>query len=157
MASALTFRPATKADVPLLVHLLADDPFGATREADVSPLPDSYYQAYAAISGDPHNELVVAELAGELVGMLQLTFIPSLSYQGSWRAQIEGVRVAAAHRSQGIGRRLFAWAIDRARSRGCRLVQLTSDKARADAIRFYETLGFRASHEGLKLHLETNA
>lgn len=153
MTSALTFRTATKADVPHLVHLLADDPLGAAREADVSPLPDSYHDAYAAISADPNNELIVVELASELVGMLQLTFIPSLTYQGSWRAQIEGVRVAAAHRSEGIGRQLFAWAIDRARSRGCHLVQLTSDKARPDAIRFYESLGFRASHEGLKLHL----
>lgn len=136
-----------------MVHLLADDPLGATREADVSPLPASYYDAFTAIDGDPNNELIVAALAGELVGMLQLTFIPSLSYQGSWRAQIESVRVAAPHRSLGIGRQLFVWAIGRARSRGCHLVQLTSDKSRVDAIRFYESLGFRPSHEGLKLHL----
>jgi GNAT superfamily N-acetyltransferase len=153
MSTALTFRPATKGDIPRLVHLLADDPLGVAREADVSPLPASYYDAFISITDDPNNELIVVELAGEPVGMLQLTFIPSLTYQGSWRAQIEGVRVAAAHRSEGIGRQLFAWAIDRARSRGCQLVQLTSDKARPDAIRFYESLGFRPSHEGLKLHL----
>src|SRR5688572_31277667 len=113
MTSTLSFRRASKADVPSLVHLLADDPLGATREVDVSPLPASYYDAFTAIDGDPNNELIVAALAGELVGMLQLTFIPSLSYQGSWRAQIESVRVAAPHRSLGIGRQLFVWAIGR--------------------------------------------
>lgn len=154
MTIDLTFRPATRADLPALVHLLADDPLGATREAAVDPLPVSYHEAYDAIARDPNNELTVVESHGVVVGMLQLTFIPYLTYKGSWRAQIEGVRVAAAHRSEGIGRRFFTWAIERARARGCHLVQLTSDKARPDAIRFYESLGFKASHEGFKLHLE---
>jgi GNAT superfamily N-acetyltransferase len=96
---------------------------------------------------------VVAERAGEVVGVLQLTFIPYLTYKGGWRALIEGVRVAAPLRSAGIGRRMFLWAIDRARQRQCRMVQLTSDKTRPEAIRFYESLGFVASHEGMKLHL----
>ena len=153
MNPPLQFRRAQRADVPALVHLLADDALGAQREADVLPLPDAYWRAFDAIDADPNNELVVALHDGVIVGLLQLTFIPYLTHQGAWRAQIEGVRVAAAHRSSGIGGRLFAWAIERARERGCRMVQLTSDKARPDAIRFYQRLGFVASHEGLKLQL----
>jgi GNAT superfamily N-acetyltransferase len=150
---SLSFRLATRGDVPDIIRMLADDPLGAKREAYASPLPDSYYTAFEAISQDPNNELVVAALGGRVVGVLQLTFIPYLTYRGSWRALIEGVRVDSAVRSGGIGKRLFEWAIERAKQRGCRLVQLTSDKARPDAIRFYENLGFVASHEGLKLHL----
>jgi GNAT superfamily N-acetyltransferase len=117
-------------------------------------LPGSYYAAFEAIERDPNNELIVAETAdGQLAGMLQLTFIPYLTYRGGWRALVEGVRVVAQMRSRGVGRRLFEWAIERARERGCHMIQLTSDKARPDAIRFYESLGFVASHEGMKLHL----
>lgn len=138
----------------MLVRLLADDPLGAQREAATSPLPASYYAAFEAIDRDPNNELIVAETAdSQLAGMLQLTFIPYLTYQGGWRALVEGVRVAAALRSGGIGGRLLQRAIDRARERGCHMIQLTSDKARPDAIRFYESLGFVASHEGMKLRL----
>ena len=115
--------------------MLADDALGAKREAD------------------PNNELVVGELDGTAVAVLQLTFIPNISRRGSWRAQIEGVRVDSSLRSSGVGRSLIAWAIERARNRGCSLVQLTSDKSRSDAIRFYESLGFVASHEGMKLEL----
>jgi GNAT superfamily N-acetyltransferase len=93
---------------------------------------------------------VVVELAGRVVGVLQLSYIPSMTHRGRWRALIEGVRIDASVRAPGRGRQLFAWAIDRARARGCHLLQLTSDKARPDAIRFYESLGFVASHEGLK-------
>lgn len=150
---SLSFRLAMRSDVPDIVRMLADDPLGATREAFASPLPDSYYAAFDAIDQDPNNELVVATLSDRLVGVLQITFIPYLTYRGSWRALIEGVRVDSTVRSSGIGRQLFEWAIARARERGCRMVQLTSDKARPDAIRFYENLGFVASHEGLKLHL----
>jgi ribosomal protein S18 acetylase RimI-like enzyme len=150
----LRFRPARADDLPALVHLLADDPLGAGRESDASPLPESYRLAFDAIDADPDNELVVVEAPGvPVAGMLQLTFTPYLTYRGGWRATIEGVRVGAALRSAGIGRRMFEWAIERARERGCHLVQLTTDKARPDAIRFYETLGFTASHEGMKLHL----
>ncbi len=149
----LTFRPAIRADVPEIVRLLADDVLGAKREQYTSPLPESYFVAFEAIDRDPNNELVVAELAGKVVGVLQLTFTPYLTYRGSWRATIEGVRVDSSVRSQGIGHRLFTWAIERAEAKGCHLVQLTSDKARPDAIRFYESLGFVASHEGLKRHL----
>lgn len=152
---ALTFREATRRDVPDIVRMLADDALGRKRESYGSPLPASYYAAFDAIHGDPNNELVVACLAGRVVGVLQLTFIPYLTHRGSWRAQIEGVRVDASVRSRGVGRRLFEWAIDRAGHRGCQLVQLTSDKTRADAIRFYESLGFVASHEGFKLQLDS--
>ena len=146
-------RRAVADDLRAIVHLLADDPLGATREADVVPLPSSYRAAFEAIDRDPNQELVVAVADQHVIGVLQLTFIPCLTYQGSWRALIEGVRVAADRRSGGIGRRLIEWCIDRARQRGCRMVQLTSDKSRTSAIRFYEQLGFVASHEGLKLHL----
>jgi GNAT superfamily N-acetyltransferase len=97
----------------------------------------------------------VACQGARVVGVLQLTCIPSLTYQGGWRALIEGVRVDSGERSQGLGKTLFEWAIARARERGCHMVQLTTDKARPDAKRFYESLGFVASHEGLKLHLKT--
>ena len=151
--AAIVFRPASRTDVPSIVRLLADDPLGAKREAYASPLPGSYYQTFDAIDRDPNHELVVAETGGKIVGVLQLTFIPYLTYRGGWRALIEGVRVSSEARSSGVGRELFAWAIGRAQQRGCHLVQLTSDKTRPDAIRFYESLGFAASHEGMKLHL----
>ena len=149
----LAFRRAREADVPEIVRMLADDPLGATRERCTTPLPEAYAHAFRAIEGDPNNELVVAEQGGCVVGVLQLTFIPSLTYQGGWRALVEGVRVDARLRSQGLGKALFEWAIGRARERGCRLVQLTTDKSRPDARRFYESLGFVASHEGMKLSL----
>jgi len=148
-----TFRIAVRGDLPAIVRMLADDALGAKRETYASPLPDSYYAAFDAIDRDANNELIVVELDRQVVGVLQLTYIPYLTYQGSWRALIEGVRIESSLRASGIGRKLFTWAIERARSKGCSLVQLTSDKARPDAIRFYESLGFVASHEGLKLHL----
>lgn len=151
----LTFRQANEDDLPNIVALLADDPLGAKREHYTLPLPDAYRQAFMAIDRDPNNELVVVDTSERrVVAVLQLTYIPYLTYQGSWRMLIEGVRVAAELRSAGVGGRLFRWAIERAQEKGCHLVQLTSDKARPEAIRFYEKLGFRASHEGLKLHLE---
>ena len=153
--AALSFRRARATDVPDIVRMLADDPLGATRDRNVTPLPESYARAFLAIDGDPNNEHVVADQDGRVIGVLQLTFIPYLTYQGGWRALIEGVRVDARARSQGLGRVLFEWAIARARERGCRLVQLTTDKTRPDAKRFYEGLGFVASHEGMKLLLTT--
>ena len=147
------FRRASRNDVPEIVRMLASDALGAQRETLSSPLPESYYAAFEAIERDPNNELVIAELHERIAGFLQITFIPNMTYRGGWRALIEGVRVAAEVRSRGVGRALLTWAIDRARQRGCHLVQLTSDKTRPDAIRFYESLGFVASHEGMKLHL----
>ncbi|MDB6123069.1 MAG: family acetyltransferase [Pedosphaera sp.] len=133
--------------------MLADDPLGSQRERFSDPLPDSYYAAFDAISTDANNELIVAENDGAIVGVLQLTFIPYLTYQGSWRALIENVRVAANVRGRDIGSALMRWAIARAEERGCRLVQLTTDKSRTHAKRFYEKLGFHATHEGMKLSL----
>lgn len=149
----LKIREANVTEVAGIVGLLADDPLGAGRERYESPLPDSYLQAFAAIDSDPNNELMVVLKDTELVGVMQLTFMPSITYQGGWRATIEGVRVSAQHRSQGIGREIFRWAIDRARERGCHMVQLTTDKSRPEALKFYEQLGFVASHHGMKLKL----
>ena len=151
--AAVAFRPAAAADLAAIVDLLADDPLGATRESAVRPLDDRYHQAFAAIAADPNNELIVATRRGEIVGVFQLTYIPSLTYTGSWRALIEGVRIGAQARSQGLGKAMVAFAVARARERGCRMLQLTTDKSRPDAKRFYERLGFVDSHEGMKLHL----
>jgi GNAT superfamily N-acetyltransferase len=152
----LTFRRAKAADLPSIVRLLADDPLGARREQFTAPLPASYLAAFEAIDHDANNELVVAEAQGApgaVVGVLQLTFIPSITYRGGWRALVEGVRIDKHQRGSGIGHELFQWVIARSRERGCHLLQLTSDKQRPDAIRFYEGLGFVASHEGMKLDL----
>ena len=153
MQSTLTFRRAGPQDLPDIVRMLADDVLGSTRERFEEPLPRSYLDAFEAIEADANNELIVADIDGRAVGVLQLTFIPYLTHQGSWRALIEGVRVAASSQGQGIGHALLERAISRARERGCRLVQLTTDKTRSDALRFYESLGFQASHEGMKLPL----
>jgi ribosomal protein S18 acetylase RimI-like enzyme len=149
----LTFRRAQRDDIPAIVRMLADDPLGAQRERYETPLPDSYYAVFAAIDSDQNNELVVTCLDGKIVGVLQITFIPYLTHQGTWRALIEGVRVDSSVRSRGIGKAMFEWAIARAAERNCHMVQLTTNKVRAEAKRFYEALGFEASHEGMKLHL----
>ena len=151
--SAPTFRLATRADLPRIVGLLAADPIGAGRESAEEPLDPGYGEAFDAIERDPNNELLVAEIGGSLAGVLQLTYLPSLTYRGSWRAQVEGVRVDGAMRGRGIGRALLEEAARRGRERGCRLLQLTSDRRREDAIRFYEELGFRPSHLGMKRDL----
>ncbi len=153
MRETLTFRRAVADDLPGLVALLADDALGRGREVTGPPLPAGYYAAFAAIEADPQQELVVAELAGSMAGSLQLTFIPGLSYQGACRAQIEGVRIRGDLRGRGLGGQLVGWAIARARERGCQLIQLTSDARRIEARRFYERLGFVASHVGMKLTL----
>ena len=150
----LSFRQAQAADLDAIVCMLADDPLGAQREDYRSPLPGSYRHAFAAIEADPNNELVLACLPGaQIAGVLQLTFIPSITQQGGWRALVEGVRVHSGCRGQGIGKAMFEWAIQRARVRHCHMLQLTTDKARPDALRFYQSLGFIASHEGMKLRL----
>ena len=149
----VSFRPATSADVPAIVALLADDALGAQREELTDPLPVAYGEAFAAIDADPRQLLLVADDDGRVVGTLQLTFLPYLTHRGGERALVEAVRVASDQRGTGVGRALLAWAIDRARERGCRMVQLTTDKQRPDAQRFYESLGFEATHEGMKLPL----
>jgi ribosomal protein S18 acetylase RimI-like enzyme len=153
MPSDPTIRPARPDDLPAIVRLLADDHIGQSRERYEEPLPDAYRRAFAAIEADPHNEVVVMEDDGAIIGTLQLTVIPNLSYLGGTRAQIEGVRVDGRYRGKGIGRLLLEWAVARARDEGCHLVQLTADKTRPEAHHFYESLGFAASHEGMKLHL----
>lgn len=145
------FRKATRSDVTKIVALLADDALGAQRERFEDPLPASYYRAFDRIDANPDHELVVVEDGGEVVATLQLTILPYLTYQGGSRAQIEAVRVAAHLRGSGLGTQVFQWAIERAKTRGCHLLQLTTDKSRPDALRFYEKLGFKASHEGMKL------
>ncbi len=147
------FREASRSDIARLVALLADDELGATREDNSQPLNPRYLDAFAAIDKDPNNELIIVEKADELVGMMQLTFIPYLTHTGSWRCLIEGVRVARSHRGKGAGRRMIEWVIERARERQCGIVQLTSDKQRPEALRFYRSLGFNATHEGFKLKI----
>lgn len=153
MASEISLRKATVEDLDSIVALLADDVLGASREKYETPLPKSYREAFYAIDSDPNNELIVACRANKVIGVQQLTFTPSITYQGGWRATIEGVRVSASTRGQGVGRLLIEWAIKRAKKRGCHLIQLTTDKKRTEARRFYEQLGFRATHEGMKLKL----
>ncbi len=143
-------RRATAADLPAIVALLADDALGKTREAPGDPC---YAEAFAAIEADPNQLLAVVEEGGEIVGCLQLSFIPGLSLKGMRRGQIESVRIAAARRGGGLGRKMIEWAIDECRRRGCGLVQLTMNKTRKDALRFYQSLGFEATHEGFKLML----
>ncbi|GAA1868258.1 GNAT family N-acetyltransferase [Asanoa iriomotensis] len=147
----LIFRSALRADVPAIVGLLADDPLGSARETVSEEVDAAYWEAFDALDGDPRNTVVVAELAGEIVGTMQLIVIPSLTRRGAQRLEIEGVRVSSAHRGAGLGRRMIAWAVAEARATGCTLVQLTTDKRRPDAKRFYESLGFAATHEGMKL------
>jgi GNAT superfamily N-acetyltransferase len=149
----ISFRRATQQDVVAIVAMLADDPLGAAREDVATPIAEAYVRAFQAIDADPNQYLAVATENGIVVGTLQLTFIPGLSRKGSLRGQIEAVRVAAGSRGAGLGQRLFGWAIEECRSRGCRTVQLTTDRSRADAHRFYERLGFEASHIGYKLAL----
>ena len=133
--------------------MLADDALGAQREDNSQPLNPAYLSAFEEIDRDPNNALIVTEIDGNLAGMLQLTFIPYLTHIGAWRCLVEGVRVHPDYRGRGLGRLFIEWAIDSARQKRCRIIQLTSDKQRPDALRFYESLGFVATHEGFKLKL----
>ena len=150
----LSFRKATSSDIKHIVEMLADDELGSQREDFQLPIPVSYLNAFQAINQDPNQELIVVECDGQIIGTLQLSFIQYLTYQGGIRAQIEAVRIQKNHRGQGLGERFFQWAIQRAKERNAHVLQLTTDKQRPDAIRFYEKLGFKASHEGMKLHLK---
>lgn len=133
--------------------MLADDGLGKGREKPADPLHPAYCDAFDRMAAQPGNYYLLAEIDGKIAGCLQITVIHGLSRTGMSRGQIEGVRVAASRRGQGVGEALFREAIVRARAAGCGLVQLTTDKARSDALRFYERLGFTASHEGMKLDL----
>lgn len=154
METALTFRLATKDDLFDIVQMLLDDTLGASREKMGEVLPESYFKAFEKIASDPNQELTVVEMNGEKVATFQLTFIQYLTYQGGLRAQIEAVRTHSKYRGQGIGKKVFEYAIKRAKEKRCHLIQLTTDKKRPDALRFYQILGFVASHEGMKLKLD---
>ena len=147
----LEIRAAVAEDVPAIVGMLADDPLGAQRESpdDLGP----YLAALERLTADPNQRLVIAVREGRVVGTLQLTIVPGLSRRGSTRSIIEGVRVHADERGSGLGTRFIEWAVEESRRENCQLVQLTSDNTRTDAHRFYERLGFVASHTGFKLQL----
>lgn len=151
----IKFRIAKERDLVKIVEMLSDDELGKKRERFELPLPQCYTTAFHAITDDPNNELIVACFENEIIGVLQITFTPYINHQGGWRVTIEGVRTASSVRGQGVGSKLIQWAIERAKARGCHLVQLTTDKQRVDALRFYEKLGFNATHNGLKMKLST--
>jgi GNAT superfamily N-acetyltransferase len=151
--AALIFREALAADVPVLIALLAADSMGKTREIVSEPIDPRYWAGFHAIAADPNQMLVAAERDGRVIGCLQLSFLPGLSRLGAWRGQIEGVRVSAEARGGGVGQAMINWAIDQCRAKGCDLVQLTTDRRRADAQRFYARVGFEPSHIGMKLNL----
>jgi len=151
--TAISIRKASQSDLAAIVAMLADDALGAKREDASHPLNACYIDAFNAIESDPNQLLAVVGQDEHVIGCLQLSFIPGLSRKGMWRGQIESVRIASNIRGGGVGRQMIAWAIDKCRERGCELVQLTTDKSRADALRFYQSLGFVDSHEGMKLSL----
>lgn len=150
----IEFRIASINDLPEIIRLLADDFLGQQRERLEDPLPESYVKAFREIDADPNNELIVAENDGVVIGTLQLIIIPSLSYQGGKRSSVESVRVDTKFRGEGIGKRLMVWAIERAKEKGCISMHLTSHGERKDAHRFYQQLGFSASHVGMKISLK---
>lgn len=152
--AAPTYRRARIEDVGAIVAMLADDELGKAREDLSKPLAAPYIAAFEAIDASPNELLAVAEIDGEIVGCLQISFMPGLSRKGMWRGQIESVRIASAARGTGLGGKMIGWAIEECRKRDCGLVQLTTDKSRLDAQRFYESLGFVKSHEGMKLSLD---
>ncbi|WP_404402891.1 GNAT family N-acetyltransferase [Pelagibacterium halotolerans] len=148
----LTFRPATLDDLPFIVGLIHEDSVVDSGE-DPDPLAPPYRDAFAAIDADPNQMLMIAEIAGTPVGTFQLTFTPGIARQGQWRCTIEAVHVAPGHRSKGIGAAMMDWAVETAKARGCGMAQLTSNKLRKDAHRFYNRIGFSQSHEGFKRYL----
>lgn len=150
----MKFRKARKKDVSIIVAMLADDKLGQLREDYRDPLPEKYYRAFLQIDKDDNQELMVIENEkGEVIGTLQLSFIPYLTYQGGVRAQIEAVRIKSEERGKGLGEKIFNWVIQRAKEKGAHVLQLTTDKKRPRAIKFYERLGFKSTHEGMKMSL----
>lgn len=151
----MTFRKATESDIIKIVNLIADDKLGKTRENFKIPLPNEYIEAFKNMDADQNQELIVVENENsEVIGTLQLSFIQYLTYQGGIRAQIEAVRIRKDKRGLGIGRNMVKWAINRAKERNAHLLQLTTDKQRPEAIKFYEDLGFKSTHEGMKMYLK---
>jgi ribosomal protein S18 acetylase RimI-like enzyme len=151
--AAVLFRSARREDLRAILELLNDGKVANILERIEDPLPKVYDDAFAAIEADPNQRLIVGEIDGLIVASLQLTFIPGIAHQGAWRAQVEAVRVAPELRGQKIGEAIMRHVVALARERGCALIQLTTNKARDDAHRFYRRLGFVASHEGMKLRL----
>ncbi|AWX43112.1 hypothetical protein HME9304_00099 [Flagellimonas maritima] len=150
----MNVRRAKRQDVIAIVKMIANDKLGKLREDYQDPLPNTYYLAFDNINSDPNQELVVLENENkEVIGTLQLSFIQYLTYRGGIRAQIEAVRIHENYRGKGIGKILFKWAIERSRENKAHVVQLTTDKKRPDALKFYKSLGFEPSHEGMKLHI----
>ena len=149
----IEFRTARRDELAAIVALIADDGLGRARELAGGAPDPAYRVAFDAIAADPNQRMAVAVLAGEIIGYIQISFIPGLSRRGAWRGQLESVRIGSIHRGRGFGAQFFRWAIEQCRMRGCALVQLTTDQNRADALRFYERLGFVPSHHGLKLGL----
>jgi GNAT superfamily N-acetyltransferase len=149
----LTFRVANIDDLPEIVRMLHDDFLGQQRERFEDPLPEKYIRAFNEIDSDDNNELIVGVLDGAVVSSLQLTFTPSISFQGGKRCTVESVRVDERHRGKGIGRKMMLWALERAKEKGCISMQLTTNAGRTDARRFYENLGFKGTHVGMKLKL----
>ncbi|MBM6387097.1 MAG: GNAT family N-acetyltransferase [Paenibacillus sp.] len=152
----MEFRTATLTHLPAIVRLLADDEMGATRERFIDPLPKEYVEAFAKIEQQIGNSIIIALDNNQVIGCLQLTIIPGIARLGTTRGQIEGVRIDRNYRGQGVGESLFQYAIYETKLMGCELIQLTTDKKRKDAHRFYERLGFVASHDVMKLALRTN-
>jgi GNAT superfamily N-acetyltransferase len=148
----LAHRRGTLGDLPFIVRQVIEDSVAPTGDDPTASDPH-YARAFAVIDADPNQEIWIAELDGDPVGSFQLTFIPGLMRRGMWRGQVEGVHIAAVHRNKGLGAEMMRFAIERCRERGCGVVQLTSNKKRLDAHRFYKRLGFEASHEGFKLFL----
>ncbi|NJC23980.1 GNAT superfamily N-acetyltransferase [Arthrobacter pigmenti] len=154
LSESVVLRRATREDMPAIVALLADDQLGRERDSITEPEDmEPYLRAFEAIDEDPAHLLVVVVLGSSVIGTMQLSFLPGLARRGALRAQIEAVRVASSARNSGVGNQMITWAIGEARRRNCALVQLTTDKRRTDAHRFYSRLGFVASHEGMKLAL----
>jgi len=152
--SDIVFRTATAADLPAIVALLDDDDLSRGREDASLPLDPRYLAAFEAISADPNQMQVVADLNGRVVGTMQLSFLAGIAFRGSWRGQIEAVRISRDLRGHGLGQQMIEWAVERCRDRGCRMAQLTSKLDRVDAHRFYERMGWKKSHAGFKLQLD---
>jgi GNAT superfamily N-acetyltransferase len=148
----LTYRAARPADLPFIIGLIVEDSVLTTNDSASDAMHEDYLNALAAIDADPNQEMIVAEENGVPLGCFQLTYLPGLMRRGMWRGMIEVVHVAEGHRGRGLGSQMMRWALDRSRERGCGMVQLTSNKKRLDAHRFYERLGFLKSHEGFKYY-----
>lgn len=149
----MIFRKATEKDISAIVEMIADDALGKTRENYKLPLPQEYLLAFQNIIKDANQELMVVQNEeSQILGTFQLSFIQYLTYKGGIRAQIEAVRIHKNYRGLGLGKQMFQWAIERAKTRKSHVLQLTTDKKRPQAIKFYEDLGFKATHEGMKMH-----